>query len=69
MNGPTLTEFVLARIAEQPASQRIALYRALAADTSDKILAANCRSVANILEDVERNHLQLVLDFQRRNAK
>lgn len=68
MNEQTLTEFLLERIAEQPSPKRIALYRALAAQTNDKDLAGNCRSIANLLEDVERNHLQLTLDLKRRNG-
>lgn len=66
MNDDTLTEFVLEQIAQQPVARRIALYRAFAATVSDKALAANCRSIANLLADVERNHQQLVLDFKRR---
>jgi hypothetical protein len=62
----TLTSYLLEKIGTEPVHLRVALYRALAAQTADKVLASNCRSIANLLEDVERNHLQLTLDLKRR---
>lgn len=64
----TLTEFLLDRIAEQPVADRIQLYRALAVETKDAQLAETCRSLADELEEVERRHVQFVLDFKRRNS-
>lgn len=64
----TLIDFILARIAEQPVPERIALYRALAAETDDAQVAKCCRSLADELEAIDRRHLQLALDYKRRTA-
>lgn len=64
--GRLLVEFVLEQIAQQPAPRAVLLYRALAADCSQKSLATRCHALADEIELHQRHHRQLVLDFQRK---
>jgi hypothetical protein len=50
-----------------PIRRRVLITRALAEVTANAKERADLLSVANLLEDVERNHRQLVLNFKRRN--
>jgi hypothetical protein len=62
-----LSEFVLEQLPEVPIRRRVLITRALAEVTANAKERADLLSVANLLEDVERNHRQLVLNFKRRN--
>jgi hypothetical protein len=70
MNNKTpeqiLTEFVLAQIENQPLEQRIQLYLAIAYTTQDKRLEADCRAIAESLEQAQNKHTQLLLGFRGR---
>lgn len=59
-----LMDFLLSRIEEQPAEQRIMLYRALAAETKDRLVANTCRNLADRLEEIQHAHEQLQLNLR-----
>lgn len=63
-----LTEFLLEQISKQPREQSVLLYRALAADTKDAALRAECRERAKELEAVMRKERQMLLTFRFRNS-
>ncbi len=60
-----LDAFILEQIESQPLANRILLYRSFAAQTQDASLRKSCLSLAADLEDIERRHQQLLLDFKR----
>lgn len=62
-----LAEFVLEKLPQEPAARRVELTRALAAVSSPRE-RADLLMIAALLEDVEKNHRQLVLNFKRRSA-
>jgi hypothetical protein len=62
-----ISEFVLAKLPQEPVHRRIEITRALAAISGCTKQRADLLSVANLLEDVERNHHQLWLEFKRRH--
>ena len=61
-----LVEFILEQIEQQPPSKAVLLYRALAADAGDCILAKRCHEQADHIERVQRAHQQLLLEFKRK---
>lgn len=70
MPKPTtvITDFVLEKLSHEPVQRRIIITRALAEVSANAQERANLQSLANLLEDVERNHQQLVLDFKKRHG-
>jgi hypothetical protein len=63
-----ITEFVLEKLPLEPIARRVQVTRALAEVSGNLKERNNLLSLANLLEDVERNHLQLALDFKRRHS-
>ena len=61
-----LFDFVLEKAAEETASRRVQLYRALASVIGHEKEAITLITLADDLEAIERKHRQLVLDFKRR---
>ena len=62
-----LTEFVLDRMEHEPIGKRIELLRSLAIYThATPSQRAEFHALADELEQIERKHRQLVLDFKRR---
>lgn len=66
--GTVLTEYILARLSEEPIARRIQITRALAALAPTQQEARTFLKMANDLEAIERTHEQLLLNFQRRNS-
>ena len=58
-------EFVLERVSDEPLERRAQIYRALATVIGREDLAAQLIAHANSLDEIERRHAQLVLDFKR----
>ena len=63
-----LTDFLLERIAERPCAERVLLYRALAHETKDQRLSAECLARAAEYEAALKRERQMLLDFRRRNT-
>lgn len=67
-NNPAneLFEFVLEKLADAPVGKRVRLYRAIAMHSGDPAEAKRLNLLAADLEELERKHAQLLLDFQNR---
>ena len=63
-----LAEFVMERLPEEPMAKRIQLTRALAVLTSDRDEQHALTVMADELEDIQRRHHQLLLNFRLRNG-
>ena len=63
-----LAEFVLEKLPQEPLIRRVAITRALAGVTANGRIRADLLSMANMLEDIEHDHRQLVLKFKQRQA-
>ena len=69
MNSPAselLCSFVIEKAAEESISRRILLYRAVAAHVAEASPQfEELTKLADELDEIERRHAQLVLDFKR----
>ena len=66
MSNPELVTYLLTQIENEPLEKRVRLYRLFVLEISDRALQASVRALADELEQIERKHRQLVLDFKRR---
>lgn len=60
-----VTAFVLDRLSSEPVATRVTILRDLANISPLPDEAKRIRTLADELEDAERRHRQLVLDFKR----
>lgn len=61
-----LYEFVLAKLDSEPVGARCKLMRSLSLIIGDEMVSNQLNALADELEQIERKHRQLVLDFKRR---
>lgn len=59
--------YILGRLPEEPLARRLELTRALSHLAASSEEAATLIKMADDLEAIERAHVQLLLDFRRRN--
>lgn len=64
-----LTDFLLQRIAEQPAREQVVLYRALAAESNDKLVRKECSEIADALEAADHKQQLLALQHKLEASK
>lgn len=64
-----IAEFVIDKASGEPLSRRIQIYRDMASLVVDDASVKELSALADVLEDIERRHGQLVLDFRRRGAR
>ena len=60
-----LDEYVMCNAEREPMAVRAKLYRALAEVVTNTNRSSELRKLAIDLDDIERRHAQLVLDFKR----